>query len=394
MALKTGYKVNGKEIILDDLEGYTAPTGVTKDSIKTTCNKTLSDYKVEGQEINASKYVEQNGQILADLPGDNYYKAPSGAPKFALYGTNTVGGNVEDSGSEFWEKYTGNDVGGGDKEIFLMYNGTQLGEAEQDSIGVSYNIKRTIRTYEYNPSEIKLWCMMVSSGGGGGYSTSTETWRGGGGGGAAAYVCLRLKAHEMLHIRIPPAFAVNEGHKVVDSTILNTLDVSIKRGTFVSSKSDNVLRLTSGEAGPVKGFNFNEGGKGGTLSSYNYTTGVFRIGYKDGSAGGGCNIIDDESNSRGRSNHHTLFADIDADYYPLGWAVNNLGGFAPYMVSTGRMGGGGASAFPGGFGGFITESITYTKPEPGRGGGGGAIWNTSPTDSGYSSSGAFWLLYA
>lgn len=382
MALKTGYKINGKEIILDDYAKY----GNT--SVTDSCTKTLDGcYNVNGKNIKASYYVEEKGQIAAELPGDNYYKAPSGAQKFALYGTNTVGGWVDGAKSGFLQEYTGKTGTTAESVVVnIGFDGSRLGELQLDSVGSNYYMlaDKIMRTYEYSPIEtIKVWCMAVASGGGGGevYTSSTDSskskrYGSGGGGGATALLCIHLKPYDRLAISIPPAAL--PGRDGQDLTI------SLYKGSWSAAATGTRL-LTGG------------GGKGGEVST---------VELKSKTPGGAFNITKDTQlkysisrtgSSGGAGSENVFLAEGDpastlqtlTDYESMYKSSTNLGGIGKHPTTGFHQGGGGASAFPEGRGG--TPLFTNGTIYPGPGGGGGAVVYGDLT---YSGGGAFWILYA
>ena len=381
MALKTGYKVNNKEIILDDYSKY------GDSSIIDTCTETLDGYyKVNNNNIKASYYIDGKGQIAAELPGDNYYKAPNGAQKFALYGTNTVGGWIHEKESVYWEKFEGNGVGEEDKIINIMFDGQKLGIAETAGGGSIYYIpnddSHIIRKYVDDdgkfvyPPYIKIWVYAVAAGGGGGTGYPQI---GGGGGGASGTACIRMSVNDVITAIIPKRSGKGETGGDLSLTLNKP------------SGSINLLTLGGGKAGG----NLSSGDGGdstkGTIS-YNLID-VFTIkGGKGGEVGKG----EDESyDGQGRS----FYPNTKADYYILYKSLTVAGGTGKSTHTTSmafNMGGGGASAFPGGKGGSGTfvgkwDEETYNVPGPG-GGGGGAYG--SDNNYGYSGAGAFWILYA
>ena len=388
MALKTGYKVKGKEIILDDYNNFGPPTGISIANIKAICNGTLNEYNVGGQEINASKYVEGKGQILAELPGDNYYKAPSGVQKFALYGTNTVGGWIDGVESNKWQKFEGNGVGEENKIINIMFDGQKLGRAEQDSAGVSYYmVGDPIREYEYSSDEIKLWCIMVSAGGGGGSdrvldsSSNYAAYSSGGGSGGSAVVCISLKSNEILSVIIP--------QKSQSSSDGETLTLSIIRGTSVASKTDKILQISGGKAGRGSRYPVS-GGDGGSITYIDDK--VIGVNVVEGTKGvkGGVSKDDKSDDIKGSNSSTELFNKYNADYIMLYPSLTINGGNPDFSSGGHYVGGGGASCFPEGKGGYYHTELGYVSPGPGGGGGGVGSY----IQAGYGGAGAFWLLYA
>lgn len=368
MALKTGYKVNGKEIILDDYNNFEPPTGISLDQIKAECNGTLNEYKVKGQEINASKYVEGKGQIPAELPGDNYYKAPSGAQRFALYGTNTVGGWINGHESNKWKKFEGSaDTMRPDRLISIKFDGAHLKATEN-------GVTSTIQSYVLDDGTsleldtIKVWCYMVGAGG----SFYPSETPGGGGGGASAVFSLRIPKGETIQVKIPTRTPTGYSGGPTTLSSLNKLfpTFEVKGGLHGES---------------------NTGGEGGVATSY--TTNEYITWFQSKAGGyGGYNTI---GASRVVFRTDTLYT----DYFPLYKMVDNKGGYGKGTIPvTGytvvSFSGGGASGFPGGTGGYIEErdlSGAIIEHKPGPGGGACSSYEGRIITGG---PGAFWILVA
>lgn len=382
MALKTGYKVNNKEIILDDYSKY------GDSSIINTCTKTLDNYyKINGKDIKASYYVEGKGQIPAELPGDSYYKAPSGAQRFALYGTNTVGGWINGHESSYWAKFGGNDVGGGDKYINIMFDGQKLGIAVTAGDGSPYYIpnddEHIIRKYVDDggnymyPPYVKIWVYAVAAGGGGGTGYPQI---GGGGGGASGIACIRMSEGNILTVIIPSRSKKGEAG--------GKLSLILKKSSIYYS----LLTLGGGEAG-----GYLSSGDGGSATSGSLSANLVYVLTEKGGKGGEVGKWEDESNAGESKSFYPN--NIETDYYALYTSLKLHGGAGKSTHTTSmalNMGGGGAAAFPGGEGGRGTfvgnwDEETYNAPGPG-GGGGGAYG--ADNNYGYSGAGALWILYA
>lgn len=369
MALKTGYKVNGKEIILEDYSKYSSDETL-REAVRTECCITLSNYyKVRNEEIRASKYVEGKGQIPAELPGDNYYKIPSGieAPKFALYGTNTAGGWINEAESPHWVKYTGNTDSNYTRVITISFDGSNLTATEDG------NVTR-LRGYVLDDGTsldldaIKVWCYMVGAGGAQ-YASNTP---GGGGGGASAVLSLRIPRGETIQVKIPTRTPIGYSGGSTTLSSLNNLfpKFEVKGGLHGES---------------------NTGGEGGVATSY--TTNEYITWFQSKAGGyGGYNTI---GASRVVFRTDTLYT----DYFPLYKMVDNKGGYGKGTIPvTGytvvSFSGGGASGFPGGIGGYIEEhdlSGRIIEHIPGPGGGACSSYEGHVITGG---PGAFWILYA
>lgn len=381
MALKTGYKVNNTEIILDDYNKFGPPTGISLDQIKARCNGTLNEYKAGGQGINASRYVEGKGQIPAELPGDNYYKAPGEVQKFALYGTNTVGGWIDGVESNKWEKFEGNTT----QTITIKFDGEKLGIALSGD-DVSWYIpdddKYIIRRYvlddgtSLNLSSIKIWVYAVGSGGSGSQGAGTIPACGGFGGGS--YIsCLRLNAGDVCHVRIgqkTPNPSNLYGQKGEDTT----LTINDKDGNYMS-------KLTA---------------QGGGAGNY-MTPSPGDANYEDK----GSRIISFKSYKGGETRYMKISTEgeIMSDYFPIWSGEENIGGHSsgdtpPSSNCTYRGMGGTASGFPYGWGGYIYEDILHGDiiyANPGYGGGGSSPYTLNYiTYGGTGGPGALWILYA
>lgn len=380
MALKTGYKVENKEITLDNYSRY------GDSSVVDTCTKTLDGYyKANGNNIKASYYVEGKGQIAAELPGDSYYKAPSGAQRFALYGTNTVGGWINGHESSYWAKFEGNGVEGEDKIINIMFDGQKLGLAEilgEGSYYIPNDDNHIIRKYvddEGNyvyPSYIKIWIYAVAAGGGGGTGSPQI---GGGGGGASGIACIRIGAGEVIIVIIPNRSKKGEAG--------GDLYLTLKKSSFYY----RLLTLGGGKAG-----GYLSNGDGGSGTSGSLSANLIYVTTEKGGKGGEVGEWEDESYA-GESK--SFYPNIKTDYYTLYTSLNIPGGGGKSTHTTSmafNMGGGGASAFPKGTGGngtFVGKWDEETYNSPGPGGGGGGAYGTN-NNYGYSGAGALWLLYA
>lgn len=363
MALKTGYKVNGKEIILDDYDRY-GNTDITN-----LCSTSLDGYyKIGGKNIKASYFREDTGQIKAELPGSDYYKiTPSSETGFALYGTNTVGGYYDGQKSLFLEEYYGS--GTDYTYVNIGFNGTQIGELSLDSSGVSYYMSKTFRTYEYAPRGIiKIWCMAVASGGGGNVATSRFHYATGGGGGATALLSIHLEPYDRLYVAIPQGVSYATNGQGLSITLYKSWQEGIS-GT-------DLLTGGWGERGKQGESENTAGGAGGVFTVNESAPQLKAYTLRQGGRGGGASSLEA---AIGES-QDTISA--LADYYPMCKSEKNSGG--TYGSGTyGWLGGGGASAFPGGVGGS-------TNDNPGPGGGTSA----SGAGTGRSGPGAFWILYA
>lgn len=362
MALKTGYKVKGKEIILDNYSAY------GDDSVKDSYTSILSNYyKVNNNEIQASYYVQNRGQIAAELPGDNYYKTPSGitVPKFALYGTNTVGGYFDGNESKYWKKFNGysNEVDA--RSISVSFDGAHLTAMENGTV-------TNLRTYElddHTPLDldvIKVWCYMVGAGGGGSsYKDITGPKGGGGGGGASAIVCLRLYKGDTIVVSIPGrASADSSGYSI-------TLSYGNPTKTFSSRGGGAGDQMSGGEGGQVD--------RDYQLDDY--------IVYYDVRKGGDGGYTED-----GKSVYTFTYA---ADYLQIWDPVENKGGAQSSLSGGGVLAGGGASGFPGGKGGYGSSGGHMDYNAPGPGGGGGSVYEIDGTTyGGTGGPGAFWILCA
>lgn len=376
MALKTGYKVKGKEIILDDYSEYTSDDELRKTvqnrSCKTLDNYYKGQYKInyadgeteETDKIKASYFVEDKGQIPAELPGDNYYKAPSGAQKFALYGTNTVGGWINGKKSTYWAEFGGNTDNFSDfRTLYITFDGTKLKVTENDE----ETILRTYKLDDETPltlDTIKVWCYMVGAGGGG---IKENSGFGGGGGGGAAVISVKLNKGDKLKVNIPPK--TNRDAKGGDTELWqnDTLLLYAKGGEY------SVKPLSGGEGGTSGGYP----GEGQTMWT------------RDGGKGGNCA----RGGSYDGSNVKTI-AQL-ADYYGLWENTTNSGGTG-FTIGDAIYSGGGASGFPGGRGGYITLSPSgsgkYVHSSPGPGGG-GCLYSFLIENSGTGGPGAFWILH-
>ena len=373
MALKTGYKVNNTEIVLDDCSGYIPPDGVNKDTIKDKYTEPLEGYyKVNDEYIKAFKYIEGKGQILAELPGYDYYKSPSDI-RYALYGTSTVGGWVEGKKSKYLQQYD-NTFKDEVKYVDIGFDGTRIGELSLDSIGSGHYMSKPLYSYEYSPlGIIKVWCMAVASGGGGGVTFESRPYGSGGGGGATALLCIHLKPYDMLHVEIPPCSM--QGNRGKD------LIISLYKGTWDAAANGKTL-LTGG--GGSEGINATYSSPVGALGGTFQVIEDVQLKYSKleaGSRGGGGSSDPYESEGKSANTLSTL-----TDYTLMCESKTNLGGIGRHSATSLQLGGGGASAFPGGNGGCAT-GIIYAGP----GGGGGAV---AAGDLLYSGGGAFWLLYA
>lgn len=374
MALKTGYKVNGKEIILDDYSNYSSDETL-KAAVQTGCCVTLSNYyKVRNEEIRASAlsnsdtYISNKGQTPADLPGEDYYKAPSGAQKFALYGTNIAGGWINGAESVFWKKFEGYaDTTRGDRSISIKFDGAHLTATENGVV----NELRTYVLDDGTPLDldtIKVWCYMVGAGGGQ-YPSNTP---GGGGGGASAVFSLRIPKGETIQVKIP-----------------NRTPTGYSGGSTTLSSSNNLFPKFEVEGG-LHGES-NTGGRGGLATSY--TTNEYITWFQSKAGGyGGYNTI-------GATSVVFRTDTLYTDYFPLYKMVDNKGGYKKgttpvtgYTVVS--FSGGGASGFPDGTGGYIEEhdlSGRIIEHEPGPGGGACSSYDGHIITGG---PGAFWILVA
>lgn len=365
MALKTGYKVNGKEIILEDFGAY------GDDSVKNAYNVELKDYyKVNGETIKASYYVGGKGQILAELPGDNYYKTPSGItiPKFALYGTNTVGGYFDGHESNHWKKFNGYTNKQNSRDITISFDGTNLTATEDGNV-------TNLRTYElddHTPLDldiIKVWFYAVGSGGGGSsHQVLNGPQAGGGGGGASAIICFRLYKNDSVYVSIPGS-APKDVYGI--STIIR----------YANSTKSFVVR--GGANGPGSG-----GGAGGKVDEYEFDDHIIFYESRDGGTGG-------EFNKKGAD---VLTLSRVADYLQIWEIIKNPGGETLDLttdLAALYAAGGGASGFPGGHGGYGSSGGHMEYVFPGPGGGGSGIYTVDgKTLGGTGGPGAFWILYA
>ena len=374
MALKTGYKVNEKEIILDDYSNYSSDKTL-REAVRTECCVTLSNYyKVRNEEIRASvlsnsdTYISNKGQIPAELPGDNYYKAPSGAQRFALYGTNTVGGWINGHASNKWKKFEGSaDTTRPDRLISIKFDDARLTATENGVV----NELRTYVLDDGTPLDldtIKVWCYMVGAGGGQ-YLSDTP---GGGGGGASAVFSLKIPRGETIQVKIPSCSSTGYSG---GSTILSSLN-----NLFPKFEVKGGLH---GES--------NTGGEGGVATSY--TTNEYITWFQSKAGGGGGYNTTSAASVVFRTD--TLYT----DYFPLYKMVDNKGGYgkgtiplAGYTVVS--FSGGGASGFPDGTGGYIEErdlSGRIIEHKPGPGGGACSSYDGHIITGG---PGAFWILVA
>lgn len=390
MALKTGYKVKGKEIILDDYEKYTEDETL-KAAVQEKCCETLQGwYKVGGELIKASSYKKSDnyswskGQLPAEIPRGTYYKSkvPSGfeIPYFALYGTNTAGGWIDNIAtpkqSPHWEEYYGSTVTTDNiKTIIISFkqddNGTYLTATED-------GVVKKLRTYVLDDGTplfldtIKVWCYIVGAGGGGYPYLDDKVGAAGGGAGAAA-ISIKLTKDDELKILIPPRTGINKDGGETDLYLNNSL-----------------LLYAYGGKHPKT---YNQGGEGGTAGGYPSSDQTMLV--MEGGKGGNGHTSN-ESEAKGVSTPTTNFAS-PADYYNL-WKNETIHGGAAFRAreSDPYIPGGGAAGFPTGNGGYIsinpsTSGYLYALPGPG---GGGSGQHTSYANSGIGGYGAFWILYA
>lgn len=377
MALKTGYKVNGKEIILDNYSKYTSDKDL-RVVVQTQCNKTLENwykghYKieyadgetVETNEISASHYVEGTGQVLAELPGDNCYKTPSGieAPKFALYGTNTAGGWINEAESPHWVKYTGNTDSNYTRVITISFDGSNLTATEDGNV-------THLRGYVLDDGTplaldvIKFWCYVVGAGGGGSTYDGTNHIASGGGGGGAGVLCFKLFKGHSITVHIPPA--TNGGSSGTSTLIYYDKDLK-----FIGYPGANGDKDT--------------GGKGGDSYTPEIDDKLISCVTRSGGSG------------NGYTGSSVSTIDIKADYFPIYEKKSNKGGqgYHEPTTTTGlyrNKGGGGASGFPNGIGGYII-GLEEGYISPGSGGGGAGYSSYFPNCA-KGGPGAFWILVA
>lgn len=390
MALKTGYKVNGKEIILDDYEKYTEDETL-KAAVQEKCCETLQGwYKVGGELIKASSYKKSDnyswskGQLPAEIPRGTYYKSkvPSGfeIPYFALYGTNTAGGWIDNIAtpkqSPHWEEYYGSTVPTDIRKTIIISfkqddNGTYLTATED-------GVVKKLRTYVLDDGTplfldtIKVWCYIVGAGGGGYPYLDDKVGAAGGGAGAAA-ISIKLTKDDELKILIPPRTGINKDGGETDLYLNNSL-----------------LLYAYGGKHPKT---YQQGGEGGTAGGYPSSDQTMLV--MEGGKGGNGHTSN-ESEAKGVSTPTTNFAS-PADYYNL-WENEVIPGGAAFRAGTSGdyIPGGGAAGFPMGKGGYIsmnpsTSGYIYAPPGPG---GGGSGQHTSYSNSGIGGYGAFWILYA
>lgn len=363
MALKTDYKVNGQEFILDNYDRY-GNTDITN-----LCSTSLDGYyKIGGKNIKASYFREDTGQIKAELPGSDYYKiTPSSETGFALYGTNTVGGYYDGQKSLYLEEYYGSDTDY--TYVDIGFDGTRIGELSLDGPAVAYYMSKTFRTYEYAPiGTIKIWCMAVASGGGGNVTTSRFHYATGGGGGATALLSIHLGIQERLRIAIPP--------RAPYATNGQSLEINLYKGWVAGLRGTNLLTGGWGEKGKQGNSENITGGAGGVFTVNESAPQLKAYTLRQGGRGGAAS----SSEAAIGVSQDTISA--LADYYPMCKSEKNSGGTCA-LDNYGWLGGGGASAFPGGVGGSINRN-------PGPGGGSAA----DIIDTRRSGPGAFWILYA
>lgn len=371
MALKTGYKVNGKEIILEDFsDKIYSNFNVEK---KETYMYSLNDYyKIKNSTIKAAKYVTTSAQ----LPGE-YYKTPSlpGFNGFAEYGTCVVGN--DDLHEKTWTE------GGFIYVKFFQYNGKCiLGQVQQDG-----TLKEIIREYEADIDTIYIWCMMVASGGGGGIynpHSGSGLYVGGGGGGASGIIHIKLEKNEMLKVLIGE---VTPPEQIGGNSVLDIVRTS---GT-----SEEVLVLHGGYAGKRSTNSLHSYGDGGkVVTTHEDVEGVLYIQTVAGGNGG----RGDTSRYNGADGKLYRYYGLKTDYsYIVSQYSITYGGKGEYEPSSSGLygGGGGGSAFFGGDGASSHDKgADYLMPKCGGGGASASYANSVSNQAGYGGAGAFWLLYA